>query len=255
MLLIADPTAGLADRLVEARRSGAKLTAEAGLVPADAAAADAVQLAVANRLGPIGGYKVMQVGDGPGSWGAILADRIFEAPAAAAYAVSPLKVEVEVAFVLGRDLPGRTDGTPYSVDEVAEAIGGAFAAFEILESRLADDPKPSPLLVRADFLGNWGLVRGRPIAAWRAAVHSDLAVRLEIGGRLAVDQRGGHPAGDPAHALTWLANALVATGLGLGAGEVVTTGAFGGGHAIAPGETAVASIGGFEPIRFTLLAG
>jgi hypothetical protein len=33
---------------------------------------------------------------------------------------------------------------------------------------------------------------------------------------------------------------------------VVTTGAFGGGHAIETGETAVATIEGFKPIRFTL---
>ena len=49
----ADSVAGLADRLIEARRSGAKLSAEAvaGLVPVDVATADAVQIAVAGRLG------------------------------------------------------------------------------------------------------------------------------------------------------------------------------------------------------------
>ncbi len=250
----ADSVAGLADRLIEARRSGAKLSAEAmaGLVPADVAAADAVQIAVAGRLGPIGGYKVMQIGDGPGSWGAILADRIIETPATVAYRVAPLRVEVEVAFVFGRDLPGRPDGAPYAADEVAAAVGGAFAALEIVESRLAADPRPSPLLARADFMSNWGLVRSRAVADWRGLVNADLAVRMDVGGRVVVDQRGGHPSGDPAHALTWLANALAAAGHGFKAGEVVTTGAFGGCHDIAPGETAVAEIGGFAPVRFTL---
>jgi len=246
----------LADLLIEAREKGKKLTPEAigDLVPPDAATADAAQLAVAARLGPIGGYKVLQVGDNPGAWGAVLAKRIFEAPASVAYSVSPLKVEAEIAFVFGRDLPGKPDGTPYSADDVAAAIGGAFPAFEILESRLAAEPQPSPLLGRADFMGNWGLVRGPVVADWRARVHADVAVRLEVGGRVAVDQRGGHPSGDPAHPLTWLANALAAAGRPLRAGEVVTTGAFGGGHDIAPGETAVATIEGFEPIRFTLKA-
>lgn len=245
---------GLAGLLLEARHKGDKLAADAvgHLVPADAEAADAVQLAVAANLGPIGGYKVLQVGDGPGSWGAILADRIFEAPAEVAYRVSPIKVEAEIAFVFASDLSGRRDGKAYSSGEVAEAVGGAFAAFEILESRLAGDPKPSPLLARADFMGNWGLVRGPAVADWRARVHADVAVRLEIAGRIAVDQKGGHPSGDPFHPLTWLANALVAAGRPLRAGQVVTTGAFGGGHAIAPGETAVATIDGFDPIRFAL---
>lgn len=247
---------GLANLLIEARRTGEKLTsvAVAGLVPADAEAADAAQLAVAARLGQIGGYKVLQVGDAPGSWGAILAHRIYDAPAAVAYSVSPIKVEAEIAFVIGQDLPGRTDGAAYSADEVAEAIGGAFAAFEILESRLATEPRPSALLARADFMGNWGLVRGPVMADWRARVHGDVAVRLEIGSRVAVDQRGGHPSGDPAHPLTWLANALVKAGHPLKAGEVVTTGALGGGHAIAPGEMAVAAIEGFDSIRFSLSA-
>lgn len=246
----------LAHLLIEARRGGEKLVADAvgHLVPADAESADAVQLAVAAKLGPIGGYKVLQVGDGPGSWGAILANRILEAPAVAAYAVSPIKVEAEIAFVLAHDLPGRRDGRAYSSDEVAEAVGGAFAAFEILESRLAAEPKPSPLMARADFMGNWGLVRSPAIADWRARMHADVAVRLEIADRVAVDQKGGHPSGNPFHPLTWLANALVVAGRPLRAGEIVTTGAFGGGHPIAPGETAVATIQGFEPIRFTLTA-
>lgn len=246
--------AALADLLIEARRKGGKLTAETvgNLIPEDVTAADAAQIAVAARLGQIGGYKVLQVGESSGSWGAILADRIFEAPAAVAYSVSPVKVEAEIAFVFGRDLPGRSDGAAYSADEVVEAIRGAFPAFEILESRLVAEPRPSPLLARADFMGNWGLVQGAVVTDWRARVRADVAVRLEIGGRIAVDQKGGHPSGDPAHPLTWLANALVAAGRSLRAGEVVTTGAFGGGHTIAPGEAAVATIEGFDPIRFAL---
>jgi 2-keto-4-pentenoate hydratase len=242
--------------LVEARRKGEKLAADmvGDLAPSDAAAADATQVAVADRLGPIGGYKVLQVGDGSGSWGAILADRIFEAPAAIAYSVSPIKVEAEIAFMFGKDLPGKPDGSAYLADEVAEAVAGAFAAFEILESRLAAEPRPSPLLARADFMGNWGLVRGPVVADWRARVRADMAVHLDVGSRVAVDQKGGHPSGDPAHPLTWLANALAKTGRPLRAGEVVTTGAFGGGHAIALGETAVATIEGFDPISFTLRA-
>lgn len=246
--------AALADLLIGARARGDKLTPSAigDLVPPDAAAADAVQLAVVSRLGPTAGYKVLQVGDAVGSCAPILAERILEAPAVVDYSLSPLKVEAEIAFLFGRDLPGKADGTPYSPAEVIAAIDGAFAAFEILETRLAAEPPPSPLLGRADLMSNWGLVRSPVVADWRALVHAGVHVRLEIGGRVAVDQTGGHPSGDPAHPLTWLANALAAAGRPLKRGEVVTTGAFGGGHAIAPGETAVAAIAGFEPIRFTL---
>ena len=249
-----ESAAGLADLLIAARLKGEKLTGDAigKFAPMDAAAADAAQLAVAAKLGAVGGYKVLQVGDAPGSWGVVLADRIFTAPAKVAYSTSPLKVEAEIAFEFGRDLPGKPGGVAYTAEDLAEAITGAFAAFEILESRLADDPRPSPLLARADFMGNWGLVKSSPVADWRHLVHADVAVRLEVGGRIVVDQRGGHPSGVPSHPLTWLANTLAASGRPLRAGSVVTTGAFGGGHPIVPGETAVATIEGFAPIRFTL---
>lgn len=246
--------AALVDLLIEARSKGTKLAPEAigDLVPKDGASADAVQLAVAGRLGPIGGYKVLQVGDAAGAWSPILAERIYEAPAAVGYSLSDLKVEAEVAFLFARDLPGKANGTPYSAGEVGEAVEGAFVAFEILETRLAAEPKPSPLLSRADFLSNWGLVRSPVAADWSTRVHANLSVRLEVGERTVVDQKGGHPSGHPAHALTWLANALAAVGHPLKKGDVVTTGAFGGGHPIARGETAVATIEGFAPIRFTL---
>lgn len=248
--------AALADLLIEARSTGSKLAPEAigHLVPQDGASADAVQLAVVDRLGPVGGYKVLQIGDAAGVWSPILAERIYQAPATVAYSTSDLKVEAEVAFLFARDLPGKEDGTPYSAEEVAEAVEGAFIAFEILETRLAAEPKPSPLLSRADFLSNWGLVRSAVRADWHTRVHANLAVRLEVGGRIVVDQKGGHPSGNPAHSLTWLANALVAVGHPLKQGDVATTGAFGGGHAIATGETAIATIEGFDPIRFTLEA-
>lgn len=248
------PSAGeqLVELLIEARQTGRPLTLAPELEPADAAAADAVQLAVAGRFGGSTGYKVFQVGDVPGAWGAILGSRIFAAPARVHYLTAPLKVEAEIAFAFGRDLSGKPDGAPYTAAEVEAAVAGAFVAFEIIESRLAGEPKPSPLASRADMMSNWGLVRGPLLADWRRAVHPDVAVRLDIAGKTVVDRRGGHPSGDPAHPLVWLANALASAGRGLKAGEVVTTGAFGGSHPVAPGQTAIATIEGFGSIAFTL---
>lgn len=245
----------LAERLVHARRTGRPLAElPAALEPHDAAEADAVQDAVAARLGPIGGYKVFQVGDGVGSRGGIIAHDIFASPARASLGPGVVRIEIEVAFRIGRDLPGHADGRPYAVAEVEAVIEGAFAAFELLSSRLPADPKPSSLAALADTMANRGLVFGPALADWRQAVRSDLAIALDIDGQRVVAQRGGHPSGDPFHPVVWLARALAADGRGLRAGHLVTTGAFGGSHPIAVGGVATGSIEGFAPLEFTLEA-
>lgn len=240
----------LAALLVEARRSNGVATVPADLVPADADAADAVQEAAAASLGPIAAYKVLQVADNPGSWGAIYDPGLFNAPAKAS--ADGIRMEAEVAFRFNRDLTGRADGKDYTLEEVEAAIEGACPVFELVQSRLPSDPKPPALLARADTMSNWGLVVGPVVADWRSVAHDHVHVEMTIGGRAIVNQTGGHPSGNPAHALHWLANALVRRGHGITAGTVVTTGAFGGAHPIAPGEQAVATIEGLGTIAFTL---
>lgn len=239
----------LAALLVEARRSNGVATVPPDLIPADADEADAVQEACAANLGAIAAYKVLQVADKPGSWGAIHAPGLFTAPAQAS--AEGLRVEAEIAFRFARDLPGRTDGKDYTTDEVEAAIEGACPVFELVQSRLPSDPKPPALLARADAMSNWGLVVGPVVANWRGVARDDVRVDLVVGGRAVVGQNGGHPSGNPAHALTWLVNALARRGHGITAGTVVTTGAFGGAHAIAPGEQAVATFEGLGSITFT----
>lgn len=241
----------LATLLAEARRAGRRLpTLPPELEPLDAAEADAVQWATAERLGEaVAGYKVAQVGGADGSLGLIAAPRLLASPSRAILPATGVRIELEVAFRVGRDLPGRADGRPYGADEVAAALDSAFAAFEIVESRLPAEPKPAPLAARADSLSNWGLVIGAPIADWRPAVRDDLDVALVIDGANIVAQRGGHPAGDPFHPVVWLANALAARGAGLTADQVVTTGAFGGSHPLPAGASVTGNIGGFAPVN------
>lgn len=237
----------LADLLLAARASAEPLaTLPEDLVPLDAAEADAVQFACAEALGPIGAWKVLQIADRDGSFGFIPASHVSVAPTEIVAPGATLKIELEIAFRIGRDLPGRADGTPYSVDEVTAAIAGALPVFEIVETRL---PPASPALAaRADAMSNRGLVTGPEIADWRALVHDAVAVTLDISGRTVVARTGGHPTGDPAHALPWLADALARAGHPLVADQVVTTGAFGGSHAIVAGDVVTGAIAGFAPI-------
>lgn len=237
----------LADLLLAARASGRPLASlPDDLVPSDGAEADAVQFACADDLGAIGGWKVFQVADRDGAFGFIPAAHVFAAPATVSAPGATLKIELEIAFRFGRDLPGHADGTPYTVEEVTAAIAGALPVLEVVETRL---PPDAPALAgRADTMSNWGLVTGPEVADWRAAVHADVAVKLDISGRTVVDQKGGHVSGDPAHPLVWIANALARAGRPLVAGQVVTTGAMGGGHPLVAGDVVVGEVAGFAPI-------
>ncbi len=246
------PNSHLTRLLIDARENNRPLDKESSFeVPRSKDEADAVQLAVIRHFGSIAGYKVFQVEDKDGCWGAIPAPRVMKATGAPVNVAVPMRVEAEIAFRFKDGLPARADGIAYNAGEVWAAVGEAFAAFELLDNRYPFLSAPDPLFVRADSMGNYGLVFGEGVADWRELVKADVAVKLEIGGRTVVDQRGGHPSGDPAHPLTWLANALAGTDHPIKAGDVVTTGAFGGPHPVQPGERAVAKIEGFAPIEFT----
>ena len=245
------PNSHLTQLLIDARKSNRPLDRESRFqIPSTADEADAVQVAVIRHFGPIAGYKVFQVEDRDGCWGAIPAPRVMDATSEPVNVGVPMKVEAEIAFRFKEGLPARGNGNAYTAEEVWAAVGEAFAAFELLDNRYPFLSAPDPLFVRADSMGNYGLVCGMGVSDWREQVKADVGVKLEIAGRRVVDQRGGHPAGDPAHPLTWLANALAGTDHPIKAGDVVTTGAFGGGHAVRPGERAVAEIEGFAAIEF-----
>jgi len=243
----------LATLLMAARTEGCRLPRlDPDLQPRDVEAADAVQDAVADVLGPVGAYKVAQVGDGPGSWGSIFASAIFPSPAEVRTAGNGLKIETEIGFVFGQDLPGRADGRAYDAAAVVRAIEGAFVAFELVDSRLPVEPKPSALSTRADAMGNWGLVHGPVVSDWQPLMDRALQVTTRLDGKTILSQRGGHPSGNPFHPLVWLANALARRGRGLHAGQSVITGAFAPSRPISPGDAATADIEGLGRISFRL---
>lgn len=224
------------------------------LIPADGAEAEAVQIATALRMGGIGGYKVMKPADKEtGMWGAIFAPAVFPAPAT--IKAPELLLELEVAFRFKTPLPGHADNSDYSTEEVEDAVEGALPVYELLAQRWQTKAPalfPPTLINRADTLGNWGLVYGECISDWKSVVHENLDAKLVIAGKQVVSQKGGHVSGNPAHPLTWLANQLARHGHGIAAGDIVTTGAFGGAHLAKAGEEAVGEISGFAPVKMKL---
>ncbi|MDQ6917143.1 MAG: fumarylacetoacetate hydrolase family protein [Pseudomonadota bacterium] len=195
--------------------------------PVDLTDALAIQERVRELLGAtVGGWKCSV----PSAEKAIVAAPIFaasivrESPCPILPVAGKARIEPEIAFVIGRDLPRRA--TPYSDVEVRAAIAETRAVLELIGPRYADPAAVSYPEFLADNIANQGLFVG-------PAVANGLDLPLE-GFRVAVDQPDGalltrdgkHPDGHPLRPLFWLANHLASRGTGLVAGQIVTTGSY-----------------------------
>ena len=131
--------------------------------------------------------------------------------------------EAEFAFRLGQDLPPRPQ--PYELAEVMAAIDTLHPAIEIPDSRYNDFCiVGSPQLI-ADNACAHHFVLGAPTTSdWRAIDLKSHVVRLQLNGVVARDGIGANVLGDPRIAMTWIANELSSHGIGLLAGQVITTG-------------------------------
>lgn len=179
----------------------------------------------------IAGQKHIGV-DGPLA-GRILADMILPDGATVSLTTNRMRVaEPEFAFRFVRDLPPRA--APYAQSEVMSAVADLHLALELPDSRFADFAHAGGPTLIAEAACARELVLGPAVAAdWRSIDLARHVVRAHkrglAGGELRdVETRDGIGAnvlGDPRIALTWIVNELSAQGIGLRAGEFVTTGA------------------------------
>jgi 2-keto-4-pentenoate hydratase len=226
-------------RLLDVRRPGPRTVEDAYRV----------QDGVSRRLGPIGGWKVGAKGPGVVPTAAPLpAGLVRESPQdwpAAAFGM--IGIEAEIAFRM-RDAIGPRSG-PVAPEEVYERVASVHAAIEIVDTRLADWRAADRLWVLADSQSNGGFVYEPTGIAWAQQDFTDAQVRLSVGGRVAVERRGGNPAGDPRWLLVWLANHCATLRGGLAAGAVVTTGSYTGMVFVEPGAEVEASFDGLGAAR------
>lgn len=156
--------------------------------------------------------------------------------------------EVEYQARLGRDLPPRE--TAYSVAEVTEAVDSLHPGIEIGECRFTHDSQFPPLnVILADGAGSGHLITGPKIDDWRNRNVAGQRATLSRNGEI---KRAGTAAAaidHPMVPLTWLANELSRTGVGLKEGELISTGTLTGMIAGNPGETYVADYGEFGSVR------
>ena len=150
-------------------------------------------------------------------------------------------LESEVAFTLGADLPARE--TPYSQDEVADAIRSIHASVEVVNGHVRDWLDKPIAWVMADNGTDGPLVLGPAVEDWRGIDRPGIPVTLSVNGKVVREGRGGNALGDPLAVMVWLANKRRREGKGMSAGQVVNTGTTAGIFFAEPGGEAVADFG------------
>lgn len=137
-----------------------------------------------------------------------------------------VRVEPELAFVLGQDLPVREE--PYEPHEVDAALAATHLALELIDSRYEDPGVLSFADKLADGLVNQGLYIGPAVNDDAAAQLRAMPIGVRIHGGAEQVRAGQHPDPLPRLPLYWLVEYLRDQGVGLVAGQVVITGSYAG---------------------------
>lgn len=247
----------LAGRLRAAYREGAVAPLRDGLAPTDADAAYAVQ-AINTRHWMTAGRQVSgrkigltaktvqaQLGVDQPDFGVLFADmEIANGGMLSVEAVLQPKAEAEIALVLARDVIDPR-ATP---DMIAAATRSAFAAIEIVDSRIADWK-----ISFADTVADNGSSAFYVLGDERPLENLDLyacGMVMEVNGEVASLGAGAACLGHPLQAAAWLARKLASLGEPLRAGDVVLTGALGPMVTLKPGDEVKVFVGGIGTAGF-----
>ena len=159
--------------------------------------------------------------------------------------------EAEFAFRMGADLPARDQ--PFDVKEVMAAVDTLHPAIEIPDSRYGDFTiVGAPQLIADMACACWFVLGPATTAPWRDHDLARHALTARRNGEFVSEGRGANALGDPRVALAWIANELVAHGLHLRAGDVVTTGTCVVPFAIAAGDRIEADFGAFGRVAASI---
>lgn len=175
-----------------------------------------------------------------------------ETPHSAVHATlaSPIP-EVEYQAKLGHDLLPRDK--PYTVEEVTDAVASLHPGLELAECRFIHDASFPPLpAILADGAGSGTIVYGPAIADWRNRDIAGQEATLSSDGRPRRKGTAAAALDHPMIPLTWLANELSRTGVGMKEGQIVSTGTLTGMLAPKPGETYVADFGPFGSVEVSI---
>ncbi|MBX7200383.1 MAG: fumarylacetoacetate hydrolase family protein [Rhodospirillaceae bacterium] len=162
-------------------------------------------------------------------------------------------IECELAVELWSDLtPAQA---PFDAAKVAAAVGGVFAAIEVVDDRYVHwRSLDAPTLIADDFF-HAGLVLGRRQTGWPpvtlAADLSGLAGIAWVNGQEVGRGRGADILGNPLEALAWLANHCARRGVTMPRGTLVSLGSLIETHWLEPGDVVDVEIERLGPVKLT----
>jgi 2-keto-4-pentenoate hydratase len=244
-MALVTPADTWADRLYRARLDRAAIEPISQVEP-DLGPADAYQIQghLVERLladgGHVVGYKLgltskpMQelLGVDQPDYGPVLSTMVH--PDGVELALSDYlqpKIEAEIALVLAAPLAGPGVTTV----QAASAIGGAVAALELVDSRIADWRITLGDTI-ADLASSAAIVLGGrpvPLDGWDPRL---VGMVVRRNGVVEATGAGAAALGDPVAAVAWLANTLAPFGVTLEPGHVIMTGALHAAFPVAGGD-------------------
>lgn len=224
--------------------------------PGDMATAYAVQDALdALFRGELGyraiGYKI--AGTNPAARAHLRIDAPFfgrlydgmasRSPAVLPFAADFLRVhEPEIAIEIGRDLA--PSDAPFDAAAIEAATRAVRPAIEIIGTHFEPWTQAGAPNLASDnaAFGHW--IMGAPVTDWSGLDLLDGPVTISIGGEVRGTGKGRNVDDGAFGAAAWLANALAARGIGLKAGDHVTTGSVTPPVPVQPGQRVRADFGG-----------
>ena len=165
--------------------------------------------------------------------------------------VAPI-LECEFAFRMGDDLPAAA--APYDLDAVVGAVASVIIAIEVVDVRFTEGLAAGGLQIIADQGANGYFIQGSERARIDDIDFDDFPVKLYVDGKLADEGNAMNVMDNPFNSLAWLTNHLCGVGMGLKAGDVVTTGSCTKPLPAAPGQTAVADFGELGKVEVSFAA-
>lgn len=240
-----------AEYLMECRRTKLRsLALPTDLAPRNLDTAYRIQSAVAQYRGMTAGFKVgitsVEAQRATGATapivGRLASQDILRGRTRIALSEQHLRIaEAEVVFEIGEDLP--CAGAPFSQDQVARIVSGAFAGIEICDSRFSDVDAMSLVDIVADNSNADLLLVGQRLTDANMQSLADLPVTLMRAGEVVVTGSTAKVLGHPLASLTWLANWLAARGEGLKQGQLVASGSCTGMTEFSVSDVLVATFG------------
>lgn len=175
----------------------------------------------------IGGWKCLLPPEGKLVVGPIYTRTIDSVPPVSLWPKGDrARIEPELAFFFGKDLPARAE--PYTPADVDAAIARTHMALELINSRYTDPASCEFPEMLADGLVNQGLFIGPQVDSESARGASSFTVTMTCANGEVIERQGQHPNTHPRAPLYWLAEFLRSRGEGIVAGQAVITGSYAG---------------------------